>query len=537
MDLKEYGKEIRSWIDGVKKNRGVNAKLTLQYCSDIERYAQENGDEKLLGIASYYAGETYYLLNDVDNMFKHITRAISCLDQAAEWELVARSYNIIAITSVNRGNAPVAMDYYLNGLNYCRKYHLNQVEMIINLNLGSLYLCNGQYQEAQKYFENVLAKIRRGEEAANYYSILNCTYTSLGRCCMLRGMPDKAQEYVDLLDRESWDKIGKMDRLYTQCFKAEFYHETAHNALRDECIAFVHENTSVDMAVMDIFDDYYDFCRLLLDMDRNDVFWDIVRVLEKLAESAGILNLQRRIVSLKIRYYRAQRQTAEYLQEAGRYYEMTEAMERESRYMISNMLQVRSALERANTKRRQVEKENEKLQKKSETDPLTKLANRFRLNAYSEGAIERALGQQTPLAVEILDIDYFKQYNDNYGHQAGDECLAAIAGQLQIMQNDRIFCARYGGDEFIIIYENMTEQEVRSKSEELRSRICALNITHEFSGAFPIVTISQGICYGIPRAENKSWDFLHCADMMLYRVKKESRNSISLGHLNVAAEK
>lgn len=534
MDFSQYGEEVRSWLEEIQKNRGVDAEVTLQCCSRVESYALENNDEKLLGVVSYYAGETYYLLNDGDDLFKYITRAISYLDQAEEWELVARSYNILAITSVNRGNAPIAMDYYLNGLNYCRKYHLDQVEMILNLNLGSLYLYNEQYQEAQKYFEDVLTKVRRGEPGNNYYSILNCIYTGLGRCCIFRGMTEKAREYLELLDRECGDKVEGMDRLCALCFKAAFYHTTGRSGLRDWCIEEVHEGTSADMPVMDIFEDYYSFCQLLLDIEKDDVFWDIIRILEELCKNAGIVNLQRRIISLKLKYYRMHRENGEYLQAAGLYYELMERMERENRFMISKMLGMRSALERANAKRRQVEEENIKLQRKSETDPLTRLPNRFRLNAYSEGAFERAMRQQTPLAVEILDIDFFKQYNDNYGHQAGDECIVAIAQQLQQLQSDRIFCARYGGDEFIVIYEDMTEQAVRGKSEELREKIMGLRIAHEYSPAFPIVTISQGICYDIPRGDNKNWDFLHCADAMLYRVKKESRNSISLGYLNTA---
>lgn len=114
-----------------------------------------------------------------------------------------------------------------------------------------------------------------------------------------------------------------------------------------------------------------------------------------------------------------------------------------------------------------MEEANIRLLEKSETDALTRLANRFRLNDYLDQVFEKALSEQTPLAMEILDIDYFKQYNDNYGHQAGDECIKRIAKQLELMQNDMIFCARYGGDEFIILYQNMTE-----KRSDMRRRDC-----------------------------------------------------------------
>lgn len=532
MDFNEYNEVICAWIREVFHNRGINAELTLKCCLDIEQYALKNNDAKLLGFAYYYSGETYYVLNDGENMFRYVTRAISYLDQSEQWELVAKAYNIMAITSVNRGNAPIAMDYYLTGLGYCRKYKLYQEENIINLNLGNLYLSIGQYNEAQKYFEKACSYIRYDRNAEGYYSLMNCIYINLGRCYLLRGMLDKTQECMDYVERECVGKLQKTEELFTLCFKARFYHTAGRIAMRDNCIGEIHENVDVDMAVMDIFDDFYELCQLLLEIENNEVFWDILAVLEKLSKSARIINLQRRIISLKIKYYRQNKDNAEYLQAAGLYYELTEIMERENQYMIANMLGIRSSLEHANEKRREVEEANERLQEKSETDPLTHLANRFRLNDYSENAFDKALEKGTSLAVEVLDIDYFKEYNDNYGHQAGDDCIIAIAEELNRMQNERIFCARYGGDEFVIIYEGMQEEDVFSEAEKLRQRILDRKIEHVHSKALPVVTISQGICFDIPRGENKSWDFLHAADMFLYHVKNKSRNNISMGYLN-----
>ena len=245
-----------------------------------------------------------------------------------------------------------------------------------------------------------------------------------------------------------------------------------------------------------------------------------------------IVNLQRKIISLKIKYYRSIGENAGFLQAAGLHYELTEIMERENRYMMVSIMNIRNSLERANEQRRMVEEANERLVRKSETDQLTGLPNRYRLNEYSEKVFERCRKSGISLAMEILDIDYFKQYNDNYGHQAGDKCIAAIADELKRMQNEHIFCARYGGDEFIVIYEDMPKDKVRQAAEKLRQNIMDLQIEHRYSMALPVVTITQGICFDIPTADSKSWDYLHTADAMLYRVKKQCRNNICMGNLN-----
>lgn len=533
MNYSEYRGEVSRWIEQVLENRGINAELTLKYCADIEQYAKQNDDVKLLGFSYYYSGETYYVLNDGEKLFRYIIQAISYLDESEQWDLVARAYNIVGITSVNRGNAPIAMDYYLAGLVYCKKYHLYQEGAFINLNIGSLYIMNGQPQEAQKYYENVYGYVKDKRDMDAYYNLMCCIKINLGNCYLQRGMMERVQECIDFVEKQCVPYLYHTEQLYVLCFKTRYYHATGRISQRDACIEEIHKNADEKMVIMDAFDDFYELCRLLLEIGTKDeVFWDILNILEKLAKNAKIINLQRKIVSLKIKYYRKHKDHAGYLQGAGLYYELTEVMERENRYMITNMLSVRNSLECANEKRREIERANAKLRQKSETDALTHLPNRFLLNDFSEEAFERSLLGKKSFAVEILDIDYFKEYNDNYGHQAGDACIVAIAETLKSMCSEQIFCARYGGDEFIIIYEGMSKEETFAAAERLRQQILDLALEHCYSKALPVVTVSQGICYDVPKEENKNWDFLHTADMMLYQVKKTSRNNILMGNLD-----
>lgn len=529
MDFREYSNMVREWIQKVLDNRGINAELMIENCKKIEQYAVENGDTKLIGFSSYYMGETYYVLNDAESLFNYMTRALSCLDSTGQWELVARAYNIMAITSSNRGNAPIAMDYYLTGLNYCKKYQLELVEMIINFNIGNLYMNCGQYKEAQTYIEKAYQYIFDKMPDDQFGAYLISIYVNLGKCYMKRGLLDKAYRYVERMENECGKYLLGEELLEVNCLKAQLFQKMGRTAQRDACIHYIHENIKKQMTIMDLFDDLYEYCELLLEIDKDKEFWNITGILESLAMQAKLVNLQRRMISLKIRYYRKNNQNEEYLTAAGQYYTMTEVLEKENQYMVINMLNVRSSLERANERRRQMEQENELLLKKSETDPLTGIANRFRLNQVADEAFQKAFTDGSSLAMEILDVDYFKQYNDNYGHQEGDNCIIAIAEELRKLQNEQIFCARYGGDEFVVIYQGMSLEEVFEKSKELRGNIMERKIAHEYSKTLPIVTISQGICWAVPRNENKSWDYLHVADTMLYQVKRKKRNGICVG--------
>ena len=114
-------------LQKVRESRGADAASMLDYCTQIEEYADRAGDARLLGFAHYYKGRTYYLSNETGKVFEEIGEALGYLEQSGQWELVAASYNLMAIVSVGKGNLSFAIEYYLAGLKYCKKYSLCQI--------------------------------------------------------------------------------------------------------------------------------------------------------------------------------------------------------------------------------------------------------------------------------------------------------------------------------------------------------------------------------------------------------------------------
>ena len=153
MDFREYEDSVQSFVDMVLCNREIDPVKTLYGCSRLMEYGKRTEDNKILGFAYYYSGETYYQLNDTENFFQNITTALTYLQRIGEWELVARAYNILAISSAGRGNAPYALDYYLSGLAYCKEHHLDMMAAVIHMNIGTLYMGLQEYQTGQQYFE------------------------------------------------------------------------------------------------------------------------------------------------------------------------------------------------------------------------------------------------------------------------------------------------------------------------------------------------------------------------------------------------
>lgn len=525
MESQNRKDRVEDWIQDVLRYRieDKDKKRVLARCADIEAYGQEKNDSRLLGFAFFYQGEAYYAENKIEEMFSCIAKAVGYLNQSGQWELLARAYNLMAITLISKGNAPVALDYYLAGLRCCKEHGITGIVCSININVGFLYMQNRVYREAQRYFEDAYAVWCETKNARVRSLIM--IYTNLATCYMLCGDLEKTEEYIEKIEKECEPEFTEMDYTYVECMKARYFHRAGKKELRDESISRIGKMIGGQIRVLDLFDDLYALCELAIEIERYDVLFDIIDQLEPIVVRAKMAYMGKKLLSLKIMYYQKNDMREEYVKGVSRFYELVRITEEESRKMISNMLKIRTSLERAN-------ESNAILTQKSETDQLTGLANRYRLTEYSENITERCLQTGEILSVEILDIDYFKQYNDNYGHQTGDECIRKIADCIKRLQNEKIFGARYGGDEFIIIYRGMNAEEVYEKADQLRQDILDLNLTHAYSEAAKTVTISQGICQDIPVDGNKSWDFLHVADNLLYRVKKKGRSSICIGNLH-----
>ena len=529
MEERKQDAQVEFLKNEIIKNHWKDTEKTLENCEKLKRIAERKNDAALLGFTYYQIGQIYYIQNNVELMFQNIAKALNYLDQTEQWGWMARAYNLMAIMSIRKGNISVGMDYYLNGISYCREYGIVNILGSLYLNMGCLYLEHKLFCEAMKYFKMALEIYQKRENV--YIPQKTMIYTNLATCYMLQGELDQTKAYVEKLDLECEPYYENVDFVYVACMKVQYYDRCQEMEKRDHYIQEIREHIKRNIPIMDIFDDLYFFCVHMLQINRDDVLMEILAVLEPIVEKTGVANIRRRTLSLKIRYFQKKKMQEEYIQALGRYYELTELMEADSQSMFSSMLYVRSELERENERRKQMEKTQRELKLKSETDALTGLANRYRLDEYSEMMHRKCCERGESFAVEILDVDYFKEYNDNYGHQAGDACIKRVAETIDRMQDAHTFCTRYGGDEFVIIYHDLKKEEVYEKAVWLREQIMELGIHHKYSRTHQVVTISQGICYDIPTKDTKSLDFLHGADVMLYRVKKESRNAVCMGNI------
>lgn len=179
----------------------------------------------------------------------------------------------------------------------------------------------------------------------------------------------------------------------------------------------------------------------------------------------------------------------------------------------------------------ELEKKNNELQRLSSLDGLTCIANRRRFDEYLEQEWLRAARGNKILSLILTDIDHFKSYNDNYGHQGGDEVLRNVAQSLATgTHRPGDLVARYGGEEFAIILPDTDPEGAARVAEAIRQGVERLNIPHEHSTAADHVTISMGVASIIPREGGLPATLIEAADEALYRAKRGGRNCYVSAH-------
>ncbi len=169
------------------------------------------------------------------------------------------------------------------------------------------------------------------------------------------------------------------------------------------------------------------------------------------------------------------------------------------------------------------------LKRLSSLDYLTELPNRRTFDKVLSREWGRAQRDGYPLALAMVDIDLFKNYNDAYGHTTGDECLKVIARALSgVMRRPADFCARYGGEEFAVILPNTGLEGARHLLEAFRAAITPLTIKHDGTARVPDVTVSIGIAEKRSGDDTGADELLRRADKALYQAKRQGRNRVVL---------
>ena len=200
MDVNAYSAEIQKLIQDIQDSRGKDPQITINCCRELEQYGLSLNDNALIGFARFSLGETYYLMNDTANFYREMVLCLEPLKQIKEWGYLTMANNMLGIMSLNRGNAPFAMDYYMQAVRYCQEYRLPDLEWVVHMNMGNLYLNIGNPDNALVHFESGYQYINHHKKAENYISTR--TAACIGLAAKKAGVPLPEGELLSEVQKE-----------------------------------------------------------------------------------------------------------------------------------------------------------------------------------------------------------------------------------------------------------------------------------------------------------------------------------------------
>ncbi|EEY97373.1 GGDEF domain-containing protein [Acinetobacter johnsonii] len=200
-------------------------------------------------------------------------------------------------------------------------------------------------------------------------------------------------------------------------------------------------------------------------------------------------------------------------------------------FIISRMIYARERIIFLNIRRAKISEKIHRIHTSellhlSQNDELTKISNRRNFDEMMDTYYEQSRQDETPLSILFIDVDFFKKYNDFYGHQKGDDVISSIAKSIKNAIRHMDFVARYGGEEFVVLLPETDAHGAYAVASNIYRAIERLEIPHEMSEVSPFVTISLGITVFKGEVDLSKVELLGIADQALYRAKKLGRNQI-----------
>lgn len=529
MDLSRLSPETQKYILQMLDRRTKGGIFERDVCREILEYGKEIESDAVYGIGCYFIAENYWRDHIEDKTMYYLTESTKCFLKAGMGEFLTRSYNMMGSVSDNQDNRVVALNYFYIGLQYAEKYGLTYERGIVDFNIGFALFRMKRYAEAAEHYESSISFYGKSED--NFYRSYNIVLgmQHCGSCYLKLG---RQREAYDLLDQIDEIRIKEPDRNYPEVNIAAFRAEcAAARGDRQEFLKYVSDVLDIirpEKGIGEEADNLESLVELLLsfqELDRIDELFQVID--DKGLESRPMLFMS--LYPWRSQSLLQRGRTDEYIRYTGMYFEVYERDRQNHKLGTARIMELQDELREVEKEQAKISAANRKLEAIAMYDSMTKLANRAKINEYMSQKLEEAWENETLLGVELMDIDRFKSFNDTYGHLAGDECIKAVAGVLRKMGSHRVFCGRYGGDEFVVIYSGMTLEEIEQNAEKIRKGICDLRIPHKKSEQGDIVTVSQGIFVRVPDNDSREWNFSFMADAMLYQAKHAGRNCFRIG--------
>ncbi|WP_027965129.1 tetratricopeptide repeat-containing diguanylate cyclase [Halalkalibacillus halophilus] len=509
------------------------------------KMAREHGYGEEEGQALLVLAFACRSMTEMQESFQFAQEAVTIFKNIEHQSGLASAYNIIGIVYFYSAMYEKSLEYFLRGLHLLEKTDDEATISRVKNNLGEVYREAGYYEEALQAYEEALLICERHQLITNKAVILE----NMGEVFFTLNHLDSSydyfyESYTLLLEREDQVPLAEVENKIGKVYFANGDYESALHFYKKALTRLKEVNNkfySIDILVnLALYEKQTDQSNYL------DYIYQAIGYAEDIQARKHLL----RLYHILSNHYEEQNQFDLALDYYKKYHHVE--LEIESA-IIAQKLEI-SKLElqqvqagkdaeemtKANQKLKDeiavhkqmlddLEKTNESLSGAVYQDELTRLANRRGIHEHLNTLWKEGQQDSKKIAFFMLDIDFFKRYNDFHGHIEGDRCLKQVAECLKnVFKPYKGLTGRFGGEEFVCLVEDLSFQDAEEIAEKARNEIEELPLCYKWEGEFYPVTISIGGTFGEVKQFNHMGQLYELADLELYRAKESGRNQVQL---------
>ncbi len=510
-------------VDNTTLSSEQNEKIGTELLSLAEKACDTEG--VILAYSSLSMSSLYSL--DKSSMLKYAGKLLDIATEAKKWDYVGQANELFATYYSSCKQDAFSLRYHFTAVKAYEKIDDYYALSCCYQNISGVFLASREFDKAEYYMqlskEYLDKETERGTckkeklEFQNFATILNYSFL-----LVKQKKYDELLASLDFLTSRKDMNYYLIYQIFIYILYARYYAQIENNK------EFVKNVNSVLAINSENINEYEIFNDLCVFFDRAIVIQDyelaerINDRMVKIAETEDYPSLLVSTYKRRIALYKVIEKNYELLLIKRKYFQ---ALKSESTYMDTEKSEFVDASLHAIKLSNQNEKNLkyiENFEQKSLYDALTGVGSRYALDKNEKLMFLDAIEEEKYYSVVIIDIDYFKEFNDNYGHLEGDLCLQKTAETIDNC-SEGFFCGRYGGDEFLLVAKGKSPEETLATCELIRKEISLVNVTENIAAP---ITLSMGFYSALPKEGDTHFDFIDRADEYLYKVKENGRNNV-----------
>ena len=511
MDLSHYSEEIQEFDKRQDEYLSILDERAIPILNEMLKAAMETEDPKLIGYVYHTLSFAEFFITGRYQMFtKYLRMATDYIAVSGDETELTHIYYLSALDALNKGMFDISHRFFLESRSLAGKIGIALAASIMDLNIAQVLMYIESFEEARKYVKACIRAIKSSKDHIYHYKNLTTLYMEdvlisieLGEIAQARQIMSTAERHV-AKHRELLTGAILLKYQITR-FRLDLLGRSG--SCSADTVEEISESIRMTPNLYSYMEDLQRLCSLLIKKKKMTWVKSILDAIEGNRPEDGATRALGLFARIKIDYYEAIGEEAGLeaaYKEQDRAFEIQIGNRKEIYRYVTDLAKFTGNIRRT---RKIAISEQDKLTQIAKIDGLTTIPNRFGASLHLDEAFERAYRDGTRLGVVFLDLDGLKFINDTQGHLAGDACLMEMGRLLsKHMHAGEFYAARYGGDEFILIFENTNTKEIKESLTAMKKE--------------STVRFSFGIQNDVPKGREKSWQYIESADKALYEDKK-----------------